>query len=214
MSTQPVPTLVLCADAWHPEEMIRQGLTALEAPGFAFEFVTQGDRWSEAMMESFRLVVVAKANHVSAADRRPWLTAETQSAFRQFVRNGGGLVALHGGVCYQELPDMRGVTGGAFLRHPDQCPVTVVPQTGHPLTHGVRTFTVLDEHYCIELDMPDTEVFLRSSSAHGIQPAGWLRREGTGRVLALTPGHHAGVWGQPDFQTLLRNGLAWAAGDH
>lgn len=204
-------TLVLCDDAWHPAEVVQRGLNALADSRFDFEFVSHGSQWSPLLMEKFSLVIVAKANHISASDQRPWLTQETQSAFRDFVRIGGGLLLIHGGTCYQDLPELRGVTGGAFHRHPDQCPVTIEPKAGHPLTAGVKSFTERDEHYIMALDTTDTDVFLHSRSEHGEQPAGWTRTESSGRVCVLTPGHNLEVWQHPSFQKLLLNALGWTA---
>jgi type 1 glutamine amidotransferase len=52
-------------------------------------------------------------------------------------------------------------------------------------------------------------VFLTTRSSHGLQPAGWTRCEGRGRVCALTPGHFAEVWLHPGFQRLLVNAVHW-----
>ena len=106
---------------------------------------------------------------------------------------------------------MRGVAGGAFLSHPEQCVVTVEPKPGHPLTRGVNSFSEKDEHYVMALDATDVDVFLHSRSNHGVQPAGWTRTEGDGRVCALTPGHSVEVRSHPDFQQLLTNTMKWLA---
>lgn len=204
-------TLALCDDAWHPAEVVQRGLKALADAPFDFEFVTHGGQWSPALMEEFPLVVVAKANHLCATDQKPWLTAGEPSVFQEFVRRGGGVVFVHAGVCYKDLPEMRDVAGGAFLRHPDQCPVAVEPKAGHLLTAGVQPFTEHDEHYLMVLDDPRADVFLHTRSAHGVQPAGWTRTEGRGRVCVLTPGHNAQVWRHPSFQKLLLNALRWTA---
>jgi len=206
--------LVLAGDAWHPAEIVQRGLGALDHAGFDFEHVEEGGRWSPAMMDEFPLVVVAKANHLGATDQRPWLTADSQAAFRQYVQRGGGLFVVHAGACYKDLPDMRGITGGAFLQHPDQCAVTVEPKAGHALAEGVESFTAQDEHYIMALDDAGADVFLRSRSGHGVQPAGWTRTEGGGRVCVLTPGHNAEVWLQSSFQKLLENALGWLAAVH
>lgn len=182
-----------------------------ESLRFKFEFISEASQWSPASLNNFRIVIVAKGNHVSSSNQIPWLTTSNQSAFRDFVRSGGGLFAIHGGVCYRNVPEMRGVTGGAFLNHPDQCPVTVEPKPRHALTHDVDAFTETDEHYQMVLDDAHADVFLRSRSHHGKQPAGWTRIEGAGRVCILTPGHNPEVWCNPNFQTLLRNGLRWLA---
>jgi len=206
-----LPTLVLCDDAWHPAEVVRCGLNALADSRFAFEFITNGNQWSPAMMKEFPLVVVAKANHLCSNDQAPWLTADSQSMFRRYVQQGGGLFLVHGGACYKDLPEMRGVTGGAFLSHADQCSVTVDPKAGHPLTMGVKQFAEKDEHYFMALDDGQADVFLHTHSEHGVQPAGWTRTEGRGRVCVLTPGHNVEVWLHPEFQKLRRKGLNWVA---
>jgi type 1 glutamine amidotransferase len=97
------------------------------------------------------------------------------------------------------------------LQHPKKCPVTVFPKTGHALTAGAATFTVNDEHYFVALDDAAADVFMTSQSSNGVQPAGWTRREGAGRVCVLTPGHTVEVWLQNDFQKLLVNALQWCS---
>ena len=201
----------MCDDAWHPAEVLQRGFGLLADSTFAFEFVKHGARWSSAVLNEIPLVVVGKANHVCSTDQRPWLAAESQSAFPQFVRGGGGLVLVHAGTCYKELSEMRTLIGGVFLQHPDQCPVTVEQKGGHPLTAGVKPFTERDEHYFMALDDPQADVFLHTRSAHGVQTAGWTRTVKSGRVGVLTPGHNLAVWLQTEFQKLLLNTLRWAA---
>jgi type 1 glutamine amidotransferase len=208
-------TLVMCDDLWHPGEMIRHGFASLGDCGFDFEFLEDGADWSAAHMAEFPLVVLAKSNVISATNKNPWLTVEAQHEFQHYLHAGHGLVVLHSGTAgYKERPVMRVLTGGMFLHHPDQCPVSMIPKTDCPVTSGAVSFTVQDEHYFMALDDPQAEVFLQSRSTHGIQPAGWARSEGRGRVCVLTPGHHAEVWRHPMFQILLRNALHWAAGNN
>lgn len=207
-----VRTLVLCDDAWHPAEVVQRGLNALADSPFAFEFVAHGGRWSPALMKDSPLVIMAKTNHLCSTDQTPWLTAENAAAFPEFVRRGGGLLAIHGGIAgCKVLLHMQQSLGGVFLSHPDQGLVTFEPKVGHALTRGVKPFTESDEHYFMALDATDADVFLHSRSEHGVQPAGWTRTEGSGRVCALTPGHNLAVWLNPNFQTLLRNALNWTA---
>ena len=203
--------LVLCDDQWHPAETVRRGLGALKNPAVDFEFLDDGGKWSPAMMGKFPLVIIAKANHICATNQNPWLTTETQWSFRDYVRSGGGLLLLHSGTCYKDLPAMRGVTGGAFLSHPDQCSMVIQPVAGHPVSSDVNSFIGEDEHYQMTQDDLRAAVFLLTRSAHGIQPAGWTRSEGAGRVCALMPGHNPQVWANPEFQKLLSNALLWTA---
>jgi uncharacterized protein len=204
--------LVLCNDLWHPAHVARRGLEALASRGFSFDWLEDAGDWSPDRLAEHPLVVLAKSNHVSATDQRPWLTPEGQGAFAEHVRQGGGLVVIHSGTAgYGKLPVMRALTGGAFLHHPPQCAVTVEPHHSHTLTNGAAAFTLEDEHYFVALDDERADVFLHTRSEHGVQPAGWTRAEGKGRVCVLTPGHNLEVWLAGPFQILLSNALRWAA---
>jgi uncharacterized protein len=204
--------LVLCDDHWHPASTVRQGLGPLADLGYAFEWCANAAEWSASRMDSFPLVILSKSNNVSAADDTQWVTPDVEAAFLTYVRHGHGLLAVHSGMAgYQQCPILRGLLGGVFLRHPAQCAVTVTPQAGHFLTVGASPFTVTDEHYHMQLDDANAGVFLTSQSEHGVQPAGWTRSEGAGRVCVLTPGHNAPVWLPPDYQTLLANALRWCS---
>ena len=203
-------TLVLCDDYWHPARTPRAGLAPLEDAGFAFDWIEHARDWSAQRMAAYPVVILTKSNNVSSSDRSPWVTDEVQAAFRAYVRSGKGLLVIHSGSAdYQELPVLRSVLGGVFARHPPQCPVTVAPRADHPLTAGSTPFTLQDEHYMMELDDTEAEVFVTTTSEHGTQPGGWTRAEGDGRVCVLTPGHNLPVWLHPSYQTLIHNALRW-----
>lgn len=208
MSTR---VMVLCDDMWHPAEIVRRGLAAL-GDGFDFEFLENGEAWPRQGMSQFPLTVLAKANMQSSKTEEPWLTPKFDRAFTDYVRCGNGLAVIHAGTArYGELPAMNALVGGAFEGHPEPCEVTIEPVQNHPLTRGVTPFKVCDEHYFMAMGTAPVDVFLQSRSKHGVQPAGWTRVEGEGRVCVLTPGHGAEVWLHPGFQLLLRNALRWAA---
>ncbi|MGD8455487.1 MAG: ThuA domain-containing protein [Anaerolineales bacterium] len=161
---------------------------------------------------AYPLVILTKSNNVSAADRTGWMTDEIQAAFAAYVHKGNGLFAIHSGTAeYDHMPVLRGLLGGVFTHHPEQCPVTVEPLVGHPLCVGCEPFTLEDEHYFMALDDPKADVFVTTRSDHGEQPGAWRRTEGTGRVAVLTPGHTAEVWLHPSFQALLLNTLRWCS---
>lgn len=204
--------LVFAGDIWHPAETVRHGLAALGAEEFDFEFTDAPPDCPAEWSKKFRLVVLARANISSTTDRQPWLDSDTANSFADFVTQGGSLLVVHAGTSrYEILPAMNALIGGSFVRHPEQCAVTIEAQAENCLTEQVQSFEVQDEHYFMKLDDSRAEVFLRSSSAHGVQPAGWTRLEGCGRVCVLTPGHNLEVWLHPSFQRLLTNALRWTA---
>jgi len=207
-----VQTLVLCDDYWHPARVPRAGLAPLGGSEFTFDWIEDARDWSPERLAAYPLVILTKSDNVSAADQTPWMTDGAQAAFAEYVRGGHGLLAIHSGTAsYAEKPVLRGLLGGVFTHHPKQCPVTMQPLTGDPLTAGCEPFTLQDEHYFMALDDPQAEVYMTTRSEHGAQPAAWRRTEGAGRVAVLTPGHNAEVWLHPAFQALLRNTLHWVA---
>jgi type 1 glutamine amidotransferase len=204
--------LVICGDVWHPAETVRRGMAGLCADGFELEFVEGHINDLSARLPDYSVVPLAKDNMISAADQRPWLTPDKVVEFRKHLRLGKGLVVSHAGTSrYEEVPEMLEIIGGKFVHHPDQTDVTLEPLHGHLLTAGVTNFTVHDEHYFMAMNGSPVDVFLQSRSRHGVQPAGWTRSEGGGRVCVLTPGHNLEVWLHPSFQKLILNALRWSA---
>jgi type 1 glutamine amidotransferase len=204
--------LVLCSDRWHPAQIARQGLCALPVAGWAFDWIEDAREWSPERMMTYPLVILTKSNNVSSSEETAWMTEEAQAAFAEYVHRGNGLLAIHSGIAgYDQCRVLRSLLGGVFVQHPEQCPVTVTPRAGHPLTDGSPPFILPDEHYFVALDHPAADIFLTTTSEHGEQAGGWRREEGSGRVAVLTPGHNLEVWLHPSFQTLIVNSLRWCA---
>nr|WP_285855091.1 ThuA domain-containing protein [Paenibacillus cellulositrophicus] len=165
------------------------------------------------MLTEYDLLILAKSNRVSAVKEQPWLTAQTGGLLERYISRGGGLLVLHSGtVGYRDIEDVRGLVGGVFHHHPEQCPVTVEPVQDTEITRGVQAFTLQDEHYFMDMtDLSDVNIFMVTRSEHGEQPGGWTRTEGEGRVCVLTPGHNLAVWLHLGYQQLLRQAMTWTA---
>jgi uncharacterized protein len=202
--------LVLCDDYWHPARIPREGLGALDRTEFTFDWIENTRDWSPEIMANYPVVILTKSNNVSSTDQTGWMTDAVQAAFAEYVCGGHGLFAVHSGTAdYDQMPVLRRLLGGVFHHHPEQCPVTVMPRAGHPLSAGSAPFTLKDEHYFMAMDDPQVDVFATTSSEHGEQSGAWTRFEGRGRVAVLTPGHNLEVWLHPSFQILLLNSLHW-----
>jgi len=203
-------TLVLCGDHWHPAQVARAGLEPLAGTEFTFDWVEDAREWSPETLMMYPLVILTKSNNVSTTDQTGWMTDPIQAAFSDYVRKGNGLLAIHSGTAeYEQKPVLRSLLGGVFTHHPEQCPVTMSPRPGHPLSAEAAPFTLKDEHYFMAMDDPQADVFMTTTSEHGQQPGAWRRMEGNGRVVVLTPGHNVEVWLHPSFQALLLNSLRW-----
>ena len=208
--------LVLLEDVWHSADAPRAGLRKLGRSGFEFDWIADANDWCAGRMSEYVAVILAKADSTSAVDGTPWLSGPVQQSFLDYVHNGNGLLVLHAGAAvHAESGILCDLIGGRFLGHPEQCPVTVEPHGSHALAAGCERFEIMDEHYFMQRDDKNTDVFMTTASEHGTQPAGWTRRKGEGRVCVLTPGHESDVWLHPAYQRLLLNALHWvgSAGD-
>ena len=204
--------LVLTGDAWHPSNISRSSFEKLDDSGFQFEWKECIDEELAERIFDYSLVIIAKANHVSETDKQPWLTEKTEKVLEDYVHKGNGLLVVHSGLAeYDQNKTLRGLMGGVFVEHPDQCPVTYVPKENHPLTEGSAPYNLIDEHYFVELDDDDIDVFVVSESEYGSQPGSWTRTQGDGRVCVLTQSHNEEGLVHPSFQALLLNSLNWCA---
>jgi len=202
--------LVLCEDLHHPAATVRDGLGLLGSE-FEFDWIENAQTWTPDTLHDYQMILLAKSNTRAFGDRTPWLEGEHCGAFDRCVSAGGRLLAIHSGTAsYRDVAPVRRVLGGVFVGHPPACPVTLEVSQADGIAAGVPSeFSIFDEHYQMEMDDPDAQIFLRSRSAHGVQPAGWTRAHGRGHVCVLTPGHFPAVWRNPYFQQLLRNALIW-----
>ena len=209
--------LVLAGDYWHPLELVKRGLSRPEYEDYEFDFVEDAkDTLSAEFLSRYPLVVNCKGNSISAANRNPWfdpgITEADAEVFRAYVENGGGLLSLHAGttVGLDGGDEMGKLIGCGFVRHPARCEIEIRPLKDHPITRGVKAFTIRDEHYEIEMYESSAEILLESvSESGGTQVAGYAFECGEGRIAALTPGHILSVWEHPEFIKLVKNAMNW-----
>ena len=159
------------------------------------------------------------------------------------AKKGVGIAMLHYAV---EVPkgkpgnDMLNWTGGYFETYWSVNPTyeakfTELPK--HPITRGVRPFTIRDEWYYhmrfpenmenvmpILTTIPPDSTRDRPDDAHGGNPTvrarkgmpehvAWAyERPGGGRGFGFTGGHYQINWANNNFRKIVLNGLVWAAG--
>ena len=205
--------LVISDDFWHPAEVVEKGLSALNDKYDITYVRTARDILTPEYLAQFPVVLLWKGNTISAANRNPWfeegVTEVNPKEFREYVENGGGLIALHAGNTWHKGDEMEALVGNYFVGHPPRCPVSVHFEES-PLTEGAEDFTLRDEHYHIEITADDIEVFAKGTS-HGddTQIAGYTRKVGKGKVVVFTPGHTLWVVEHPSFLRVVENAVKY-----
>lgn len=203
---------ILLDDYYHPKHTI---LPAIETafPKEKWEMVISDDISELKEDKQFDLIVTFRDGMILKDDVRTyWYTEVIESMLRDRVKNGTGLLVVHCGLAnYIENGILhKEVIRGRFISHPAQCPVTsVTTEVCHPITEGIESFTVTDEHYFTDIDETATNVLMYSESINGKTVSAWAHELGEGRVAAITPGHTTEVLTHPTVQKLMVNGANW-----
>lgn len=219
--------LLICDDYWHPGNVPIEGLAPLKKHGFDFDIITDAGKFDPKSLDDYPVCILSKCDEVSASDKSSWKTKAVQEQFAQYVRRGGGLLAIHTAlVAGENTARLDKLIGSKFTFHPKDAPVHVQAVKKHPIVNNVGMFCEIDEHYRLEILADDIDVFMASySNEQGesskfeedpyhnttawLGAAGYTRCEGKGRICVLTPGHLLSVWHNAEYQKVLINSINW-----
>ncbi len=194
-----------CCHAW---EQQTQAVQTLLETGTAIRVTSTDDR------ESLRRETLKPFRAVFIMTQGGGITDEQLGGLLGFVRDGGGLVALHAAAgAFREsgAQEYFRMLGGKFRSH-KYGDFRVEFTEDHPVTQGLRGFDVRDEDYVHDL-YPDMERHVLAVRTSDGEPVCWVRRYGRGRVFYLALGHDRHSWNNRNFQILLYRGTLWAAGN-
>ncbi len=176
---------------------------------------------SAAELENTDVLVIYKGDDGYLAD----------SALTAFVKRGGGIVSLHDSLCGPDPAAFAALVGGA-KKHGDvnytlgaDIPYTIVDKT-NPIMQGMSDITIFDEafynmtwakdppiHVLATAVIPGTP----SAGAHKgeVVPQIWtyehtLPGGQPARAFVWMQGHTYANFANPQIQTMLLRGIAWA----
>jgi len=188
--------LCIYHDYHHPGELAKEGLQEITPPEMSIEFTDAEDGIPGDFPTNCSILILNKANMTSSDKDASWVTKDWEIQIRDFVENGGTLLAIHSGLAGYEKGGILGsLLGGTFKWHPAMCEVSYRSDSD--------VFSCRDEHYFVEVYDEDAEIILTSESRYGRQPAGWICTRGRGRVVVLTPGHTSDVWNHSAFRKIV-----------
>jgi len=160
----------------------------------------------------------------------PWWDDRARQAMLDFVRNGKGLVCVHGALAaFWGWPEFESLLGGAFREGtghaPDHSFTVNIIDNEHPITKGMPpSFTQpVDEFYHRLVLLPDIHVLAKAwddpqncvkpGQACGSgkdEPVMWTHIYGIGRVFVMAPGDNVKPMQGLGFQLTLQRGTEWA----
>ena len=156
------------------------------------------------------------------------IAPEQQKAFVELLKTGIGVVSWHHNMgANQGWDEFPKIIGGRFFTKPGEMGgkkfgvsgwdhgqdmnVTVVDKE-HPITKGVKDFTIHDETYNKYYVAPEVKVLLKTDNPKNDPNIAWVTQYGKSRVFHLMLGHDHLAWDNPNFRQILNQGLHWAAG--
>ena len=145
-----------------------------------------------------------------------------QRNLRDFVESGRGVVALHHAVCANvDWPWwVEEVIGGRYLFEPvdgrqssyiHDRSQRITPTGEHPVTRGIRAFSIVDETYKNLWISPRSKVRLKSDDPTSDGPVAWIGPHQKSRVVYIQLGHDRQAHLNPPYRQLVRQAINWAA---
>lgn len=158
-------------------------------------------------------------------DYVPEMDLQDSSLFLELAAAGKPMLFLHHAICsFQHWEGYRQLVGGRYVMpgytgdssrysdytHDLDLEVKVVPGI-HPVTRGVKDFTIHDEGYR-NLSVLDEVTPLLTTEHPGCSPLiGWTHSYKGTETIYLLFGHDRRAYENGSFRMLLQNGISWLA---
>lgn len=146
-----------------------------------------------------------------------------------YVKNGGGMMSLHGAVTMQNKSKaFSNMLGGSFDYHPKQQNIDVkLVDANHPLVQGFggKGFSHIDEPYFFNNAYMSKNfrplLYMENSKIEGNKyPDGddkryiaWIKKYGKGNIFYSSPAHNAQSFSNPQLLQFFLDGLQFVVGD-
>lgn len=140
------------------------------------------------------------------------VTSEQEAGLVDFVRNGGGVVSIHGST--SSFPDSDAcwkLLGGRFTQHGSGTFTVKMTAKRHCIARGLADFEIHEETYNHDFH-PESKLIVLMRRDTDSAPVSWVQYYGEGRVFATALGHDKKTWERPEFREMVRRGLLWAGG--
>ena len=211
--------LVLIGDNYHPPAYIPPSLEpVLQKIGMPARFIYDVTKLSARNLQGIRLLIILRDGMIwpePGGEAVFWLTEEQEKAIAEFVKNGGGFLALHNATALKRLDDKRSiyldVLGSSYNGHgpgDEEFDVRVV-KSDHPITSGVNDYFAIDERHTPIIHADDITLLLEAVSGDETSVNGYVRTYGKGRICHLANGHNLEVLTNPEMQKLMANAALW-----
>jgi type 1 glutamine amidotransferase len=150
------------------------------------------------------------------------ITDSQKEKFLALLKKGTGLVMLHHAlVSYPNWPEYAAIVGGRYLQadektgkagyqHDVDIPVQIAAKD-HPITSGLKDFTIHDEIYWgFQVD-PKAQPLLTTTQEKSGNPLAWTMPRENGRTVYVQLGHGPSAYDHPTYREIVARCIRWAA---
>ena len=167
--------------------------------------------FSADSLKRFKAIVLLSCTTDPKNPASEWLIGDRRTALQQFLRRGGGVLAIHAAAdSHYHWPWYGQMIGGHFARHPTGTPTGTITTLA---TGETRKRT--DEWYYFD-DYDPTSKLIVTLDPTSIgeadvnpNPMTWERQVDGGRVFYTAMGHTKESYSEPWFLKQLASGLDW-----
>jgi len=158
------------------------------------------------------------------------ITGEDRTNFEEYLKRGGGVVAVHGGTVSRDPDWYKTVIGGSWrfgkTKWLEGHMSLYFTDRENPITGELSNFDLDDEIYYDMEVLPEVKVLAgaftpkpknadhaddgKRVNIYDIQPQMWTYETGNRRALAFVPGHLYENFSHNSIRTLLLRSIAWA----
>ncbi len=160
-------------------------------------------------------------------DMHQEISDAAKTDFLARLKEGKGLVVMHHAIAnYQAWGEYHKIIGARYYlaktnvngiekarsayKHDVDIPVKIATPD-HPITRGLKDYTIHDETYKWFDIFDGSQPLLRTEEPESSPVIAWAKTYANARVVYLQSGHDHKAYENPNFQTLLRQAINWVA---
>lgn len=156
------------------------------------------------------------------------ISKKRQDNFKNLLDRGIGFVALHHNMgAFQNWPEFKRIAGAKYYTKPtkegdkevrgstykhDLDMNIKVADKSHPITRGLKDFTIHDEGYNYCGFEEDNHVLLTTKHAESNKTVAWVSKYKNAKICGIMLGHDGKAYENKNFRKLLSQAISWTAG--
>ena len=140
----------------------------------------------------------------------------TRPVLEKLGESGQGIFLLHHAIlAYEQWPfwsDLVGISDRSFGYDHEQELSVQIADPAHPITEGIKPWTMVDETYSMASASEDSHLLLTTDHPRSMRVLGWTRQFRNARVFCYQSGHDNLTYVDPNFRKTILRGIQWCAG--